>query len=47
VDAPDLRHQGRSRSYLLQALDNEEDGVSTAFPTGKQNGIFYQFISHL
>ena len=40
-DAPDLRHQGRSRSRLLQALDNEEDGVSSAFPTGKQNGIFF------
>jgi len=33
-----LRHQGRSR--LLRALDNEEDGVSSTFPRGKQNGIF-------
>jgi hypothetical protein len=39
--APDLRHQGRSRSLiLLRVLDNEEDGVSSAFPKGKQNGIF-------
>ena len=30
-DAPYSRHQGRSRSRLLQALDNEEDGVSLAF----------------
>ena len=42
----DLRHQGRSRSRLLRALDNEEDGVSSAFLKGKQNGIFYKFISH-
>ena len=39
-DAPDLMHQGRSRSRLLRVLDNNEDGVSLAFPTGKQNGIF-------
>ena len=39
-DAPDPRHQGRSRSRLLQVLDNEGDGVSSAFPQGKQNGIF-------
>jgi len=36
----DLRHQGRSRSLLLQALDNEENGASSAFLKGKQNGIF-------
>ena len=24
--------QGRSRSHLLRALGNEEDGVSSAFP---------------
>ena len=35
-----MRHQGRSRSRLLRALDNEEDGVSSVFPRGKQNGIF-------
>jgi hypothetical protein len=37
-DATDLRHQGRSRSQLLRALDNKGDGVSSAFPEGKQNG---------
>ena len=47
-DAPDSRHQGRSRSRLLRALDNEEGGVSSAFLKGKQNGIFInKFISHL
>ncbi len=30
--------QGRSRSKLLRALGNAEDGVSSAFPKGKQNG---------
>ena len=30
--------QGRSRSNLLRALGNEGDGVSSAFPEGKQNG---------
>jgi len=39
-DAPDLRHQGRSRNRLLRALDNEKDVASSAFPRGKQNGIF-------
>jgi DNA-binding phage protein len=29
--------QGRSRSNLLRALGNEGDGVSSAFPEGKQN----------
>ena len=29
--------QGRSRSNLLQALGNVGDGVSSAFPKGKQN----------
>jgi len=29
-----------SRSRLLRALDNEEDGVSSAFLKGKQKGIF-------
>ena len=29
--------QGRSRSKLLRALGNEGDGVSPAFPKGKQN----------
>jgi len=43
VDAPYPRHQGRSRSRLLRALDNKGDGVSSAFPWGKQNGIFSKF----
>jgi hypothetical protein len=30
--------QVRSRSNLLRALGNEGDGVSSAFPKGKQNG---------
>jgi hypothetical protein len=30
--------QGRSRSNLLRAVGNEGDGVSPAFPKGKQNG---------
>ena len=30
--------QGRSRNNLLRALGNEGDGVSSAFPKGKQNG---------
>ena len=34
-DASYTRHPGRSRSRLLRALDNEGDGVSSAFPTGK------------
>jgi hypothetical protein len=33
--------QGRSRSCLLRALGNEGDGVSSTFPTGKQNGDFF------
>jgi hypothetical protein len=37
-DATDLRHQGRSCSQLLRALDNKGDGVSSAFTEGKQNG---------
>jgi len=48
VDAPYSRHQGRSRSRLLRALDNEEDRVSSAFLKGKQNGIFKQiYISFI
>ena len=38
-DALYPRHQGRSRSRLLRAIDNEGGGVSSAFPKGKQNGI--------
>jgi len=30
----------KGRSRLLRALDNEENRVSSTFPTGKQNGIF-------
>ena len=33
--------QGRSRSKLLRALGNEGDGVSSAFPEGKQNGVYF------
>jgi hypothetical protein len=33
--------QGRSRSNLLRALGNAGDGVSSAFPEGKQNGVFF------
>ena len=35
-----MRHQGRRRSRLLRALDNKEDGASSAFLEGKQYGIF-------
>jgi hypothetical protein len=31
--------QGRSRIRILRALGNTEDGVASAFPKGKQNGI--------
>ena len=40
--------QGWSRSSLLRALGNEGDGVSPAFPKGKQNGVFllsYMFLA--
>ena len=37
-DAPGPRHQGRSCSHLPQGLDNAGDGVSSAFPSGKQHG---------
>jgi hypothetical protein len=33
--------QGRSRSNLLRALGNEGNGVSSAFPKGKQHGVFF------
>ncbi len=33
--------QGRSRSKLLRALGNAEDGVSLAFPQGNQNGVIF------
>ena len=46
-DAPDLRRHGWSRSELLQTRDNAEDGVSSAFPQGKQNWyIITEFISN-
>jgi hypothetical protein len=42
--------QGRSRSKLLRALGNAEDGVSSAFPQGKQNGVLfdnlYFYLTH-
>ena len=34
----------RSRSKLLRALGNAEDGVSSAFPKGKQNGVVFRLI---
>ena len=34
-DASYTRHPGQSRSRLLRARDNEGDGVSSVFPTGK------------
>ena len=40
-DAADLRRQGCSRSHLLQALDNVEDAVSSAFLKGKQHAVFW------
>jgi hypothetical protein len=30
-------------SRLLRALGNDGDGASTAFPKGKQNGVFFIF----
>ena len=36
--------QGRSRSILLRALGNEGGGVLSAFPQGKQNGIFLKIL---
>ena len=40
-DAADSRRQGCSRSSLLQTLGNAEDAVSSAFPEGKQHGVFW------
>ena len=39
-NAPDSRRQGCNRSNLLQTLDNSENEVSSAFPKGKQHGVF-------
>jgi len=42
-DTAGPRHQGRSCSRLPQGLDNAGDGVSSAFPKGKQHskkGVF-------
>jgi len=33
--------QGQSRNKLLRALGNAEDGVSSAFPQGKQNEVVF------
>ena len=38
-DTPYTRRQGRSRSNLLQVLDNAVDGVLSAFLKGKQNNL--------
>jgi len=38
-EAPQTK-RGIDLRRLLRALDNEEGGVSSTFPTGKQNGIF-------
>jgi len=35
--------KGEGRSRLLRSLDNEKDGVSSAFLKGKQNGILFKF----
>jgi hypothetical protein len=35
--AGDARNQARSRTSLLQALDNEADPVKSALPKGKQS----------
>ncbi len=40
-DAADSRRRGCSRSSLLQTLGNAEDAVSSAFPEGKQHGVFW------
>jgi len=37
-DVSDPRRQGWSRSHLLRTLENKGDGVSSAFPWGKQHG---------
>ena len=40
--------KGEGRSKLLRALDNKEDGVSSAFPQGKQNeDLIQKFITHV
>jgi len=46
-DAPYTRHQGRSRSNLLQVLDNAADGVSSTFLKGKQSNLKIRFIGYL
>ncbi len=38
-DSPDPKQQEGCRSRLLRVFDNEGDGVSSAFPKGKQKGI--------
>ncbi len=40
-DAADSRRRGCSRRSLLQTLGNAEDAVSSAFPEGKQHGVFW------
>jgi hypothetical protein len=46
-DTPYTRGQGRSRSNLLQVLDNAVDGVLSAFLKGKQNNLKIMSIGYL
>ena len=36
--------RGRCRSKLLRALGNAGDGVPSAFPKGKQNGVIFELF---
>ena len=39
-DDADPRRQGRSRTWVLRALDNKVDAASHGFPNGKKQGDF-------
>ena len=39
-ECPRFEASRAGRSHLLRALDNKEDGVSSAFPRSNKNGIF-------